>query len=66
MFKYLKRDAEITHEILLHTMPFGSGWLSDTEDDASVDPASVMIGTALFMIRRHAFTGKNPDEPEIN
>jgi len=62
----LKNYNILTHEILLRTMPFGSGWLCDDEDPLAACAASVTIGTALYATRRSMLGAETLREPPVN
>ena len=56
----------VSHELLLLTMPFGMGWLSQTEDCASPCPASVVLATTLYTLRYYGIAAPPEDKTEIN
>ncbi len=55
----------LTHVILAHTMPFNCGWLSDPEDDTKACEASVIIGSAMYALRRYDLGAKLEKEPYV-
>jgi len=62
----LKNINILTHDILLRTMPFESGWLADDDDPLAADPASVTLGTALYATRRSLLGAAELKGPPVN
>ncbi len=59
----------VSHELLLLTMPFGMGWLSDTTQTGDCDTpchASVVLATTLYTLRYHGIAAPPEDKTEIN
>ena len=56
----------VSHELLLYTMPFGMGWLSQAEDCATPCPASVVLATTLYTLRYYGIAAPPEDKTEIN
>ena len=56
----------VSNELLLSTMPFGLGWLLQTEDCATPCPASVVLATTLYTLRYHGMTPPPEDKTDIN